>query len=385
MEQMQSQKRLDSLDFFRGATVAGMILVNNPGSWSHIYGPLKHADWHGWTPTDLIFPFFLFIVGVSLVLAFQKAMEKGAHRTDLLKKSAIRSAKIFGLGLVLAAFPFFVFQPDFGLHPKLPTLRIMGVLQRIAVCYALASVIYLFLSKRTQWLLTGAILILYWLAMILIPVPGAGRGILDIPEATLAAYIDQLILGAHIWRGGLWDPEGILSTFPALCTTLLGIKAGEILLNPDTSEEKKTLSLFHIGFIMLIIGYLWSWTFPLNKNIWTSSFTLFTSGQAFCFLAMCYWAIDVKGIKTGTKWGIAYGINAITVFFLSGIFGRLQTMIHLSIGDTSYSFKELLYDVALSSLFTNPLHASLAHALVWIAGFYLLARWMQQRKIIIKV
>jgi len=385
MTQNISNNRLDSLDFFRGATVAGMILVNNPGSWSHIYGPLKHADWHGWTPTDLIFPFFLFIVGVSIVLAFDKAISKGAERADLVKKTMIRALKIFGLGMILAAFPFFVFQPEFGLHPKLPTLRIMGVLQRIAVCYALASLIYLYLSKKMQWVLIGGVLLLYWLALALIPVPGYGAGALDIPEGTLAAYIDQLILGKHIWRGGLWDPEGILSTLPAVCTTLLGIKAGELLLNANASEEKKTLHLLMMGFVLLTIGYLWSWIFPINKNIWTSSYTLFTAGQAFCFLAICYWVIDVKGFKKGTSWGIAYGVNAITVFFLSGIFGRLQTMVQFPIGDDSYSFKELLYDVGLQSIFSNPLNASLAHALVWISGFYLLARWMQKRNIIIKV
>ena len=385
MTQNISNNRLDSLDFFRGATVAGMILVNNPGSWSHIYGPLKHADWHGWTPTDLIFPFFLFIVGVSIVLAFDKAISKGAKRVELVKKTLIRAGKIFGLGVILAAFPFFVFQPEFGLHPKIPTLRIMGVLQRIAVCYALASLIYLYLSKKIQWVLIGGVLLLYWLAMALIPVPGYGAGALDVPEGTLAAYMDQLILGKHIWRGGLWDPEGILSTLPAVCTTLLGIKAGELLLNANANEEKRTLHLLMMGFVLITLGYLWSWIFPINKNIWTSSYTLFTAGQAFCFLAICYWVIDVKGHKQGTGWGIAYGVNAITVFFLSGIFGRLQTMVQFTIGDDSYTFKELLYDVGLRSIFSNPLNASFAHALVWIAGFYLLARWMQKRNLIIKV
>lgn len=179
----------------------------------------------------------------------------------------------------------------------------MGVLQRIAVCYALASLIYLYLSKKMQWVLIGGVLLLYWLALALIPVPGYGAGALDIPEGTLAAYIDQLILGKHIWRGGLWDPEGILSTLPAVCTTLLGIKAGELLLNANASEEKKTLHLLMMGFVLLTIGYLWSWIFPINKNIWTSSYTLFTAGQAFCFLAICYWVIDVKGFKKGTGWG----------------------------------------------------------------------------------
>ncbi|GAB5408089.1 MAG: hypothetical protein BalsKO_04540 [Balneolaceae bacterium] len=210
---ISSGKRLVSLDFFRGATVAAMILVNNPGSWSHIYGPLKHADWHGWTPTDLIFPFFLFIVGVSIVLAFTKARAKGAHDKDLLKKTLVRALKIFGLGLALASFPYFTFSSEFGLHPNLIDIRITGVLQRIAICYAIGAVLFLYTKPKTQMITLCSLLVGYWALMKLVPVPGFGAGALDTPDSNLAAFIDQMILGSHMWKE-TWDPEGLLSNYP---------------------------------------------------------------------------------------------------------------------------------------------------------------------------
>ena len=383
-KQISTGKRLDSLDFFRGATVAAMIWVNNPGSWSHIYGPFAHAEWHGWTPTDLIFPFFLFIVGVSIVLAFSKAMSKGMGRQELIKKTAIRGLKIFGLGLALAAFPYVVFSPEFGLHPKIASLRIPGVLQRIAVIYIVAAFLFLYTSNRVRWILGGLILIGYWLAMIFIPVPGYGAGAIDIPEGNLAAYIDQLLISGHMWKD-LWDPEGILSTFPALVCTLMGIFVGQILLKNHQSPEHKILDLLKWGFIWLTIGYLWSWIFPLNKNIWTSSFSLFTGGLASIMFGFCYWYIDVKEYKKGINWGIAYGINAITVFFLSGIVARIMGMIHITVAGEVLSLKGVLYSVVLKGIFVDPMIASLSHSILWVFIFFILARWMQRKNILIKV
>ena len=383
-QQITKGKRLDSLDFFRGATVAAMILVNNPGSWSHIYGPFAHAEWHGWTPTDLIFPFFLFIVGVSIVLAFSKAMAKGMGREELIKKTAIRGVKIFGLGLALAAFPYVVFSPEFGLHPKIARLRIPGVLQRIAVIYLMAAFLFLYASTRVRWILGGLILIGYWLAMSLIPVPGFGAGAIDTPEGNLAAYVDQLLLTGHMWKD-LWDPEGILSTFPALVTTLMGVFVGRILLKDHPSPEHKILDLLKWGFIWLTLGYLWSWIFPLNKNIWTSSFSLFTGGLATVVFGFCYWYIDVKGYKKGINWGIAYGINAITVFFLSGILARIMGMIHVTVAGDTLSLKGVLYSVVLKGIFGNPMIASVSHSALWVFLFFILARWMQRKNILIKV
>ena len=380
---ISSGKRLVSLDFFRGATVAAMILVNNPGSWSHIYGPLKHAPWHGWTPTDLIFPFFLFIVGVSIVLAFTKARAKGADDSDLLNKTLIRAAKIFGLGLALSAFPYLTFIPDFGLHQNLIDIRIPGVLQRIAICYAIGAILFLYTKPKTQMLTLAGLLLGYWILMIAIPVPGFGAGAIHLPEGNLAAYIDQLLLSGHTWKEN-WDPEGLLSTLPAIGTTLIGIWTGRMLMADHKSEASRTLQFFIWGFILIIIGYVWSWIFPINKNIWTSSYTLFTGGQAMCIFGLSYWFIDVKEKQRFTDWGVAFGLNAITVFFLSGIIARLFNMIHFSYGGEMYTLKGWIYEVVLSSV-ASPINASLLYAVIWIILFYLLAAWMKKKNIIIKV
>jgi predicted acyltransferase len=380
---ISSGKRLVSLDFFRGATVAAMILVNNPGSWGHIYGPLKHAPWHGWTPTDLIFPFFLFIVGVSIVLAFTKARAKGAHDSDLLKKTLIRAAKIFGLGLALSAFPYFTFSPDFGFHQNLIGIRYMGVLQRIAICYAVGATLFLYTKPNTQMYTLGGLLLGYWALMMLVPVPGYGAGAIGDPEGNLAAYIDRFFLTGHMWKTN-WDPEGFLSTLPAIGSTLVGIWTGRMLMRDKENEASRTLQFFVWGFILIITGYCWSWVFPINKNIWTSSYTLFTGGQAMCIFGLCYWFIDVKEKKKYTDWGVAFGLNAITIFFLSGIAGRLLYMITFTAGGESYTAKSWVYEVVLRSV-ASPINASLLYACIWIISLYLLARWMKKKNIIIKV
>lgn len=380
---ISSGKRLVSLDFFRGATVAAMILVNNPGSWSHIYDPLEHAAWHGWTPTDLIFPFFLFIVGVSIVLAFTKAQAKGAEKNDLLKKSLIRAAKIFGLGLLLTSFPYLTFIPDFGFHSNLSDIRIPGVLQRIAICYAIGSVLFLHTKPKTQMFTLIGLLLGYWVLMIGIPVPGFGAGALDTADGNLAAYIDQLILGSHMWKDS-WDPEGLLSTLPAIGTTLIGIWTGRILMKDHESESSRTLQFLIWGFILITLGYIWSWIFPLNKSIWTSSYTLFTGGQAMCIFGICYWFIDVKEKQKFTNWGVAFGLNAITVFFLSGIIARVLSMITFEFSGSTYTVKNWIYEIVLKSI-ASPINASLLYAILWIFLFASLAIWMKKKKIIIKV
>ncbi|MEX0609869.1 MAG: heparan-alpha-glucosaminide N-acetyltransferase domain-containing protein [Balneolaceae bacterium] len=380
---ISSGKRLVSLDFFRGATVAAMILVNNPGSWSHIYGPLKHASWHGWTPTDLIFPFFLFIVGVSIVLAFTKAKAKGADDRDLLNKTLIRAAKIFGLGLALSAFPYLTFLPDFGLHDNLLGIRIPGVLQRIALCYAIGAILFLYTKPKTQLYTLAGLLIGYWFLMIAIPVPGFGAGALDSAEGNLAAYIDNLIMPGHLWQSN-WDPEGLLSTLPAIGSTLIGIWTGRMLVKDEKSESSRTLQFFIWGFILIIIGYVWSWIFPINKSIWTSSYTLFTGGQAMCIFGLCYYFIDVKEKQKFTNWGVAFGINAITVFFLSGIIARTFNMITFSFRGDEISLKAWLFEYVFNSV-NSPINASILYAITWIFLFYLLAVWMKKKNIIVKV
>ncbi len=373
--------RLISLDVFRGITIVGMILVNNPGSWSHVYDPLLHAKWHGWTPTDLVFPFFLFIVGVAVVLAFEKRLSKGIERRDLVPKILRRTVILFLLGLFLAGYPFLTFSPEFGLSESLTSIRIPGVLQRIAICYLVVSFLYLFTSTRTMVIVSAVLLLGYWLVMKVIPVPEYGAGVIDEPAATLAAYLDRLVLGDHLWAGTqrLWDPEGILSTLPAIVTTLLGVWAGRVMISPRGTVDR-AVTLFAYGVLLIIAGYVWNWFFPINKGIWTSSYVVFTGGQAFAFLGLCYYFIDLKGYKGWSEPFVAYGVNAITVFVMSGVLARTLSIIR--VGDQSLS--AFLYDNVFAALLP-PKPASLAYAVVWIIGWYLVLLVMYRRKIIIKV
>ncbi len=285
-ERERTSGRLISLDAFRGATIAGMILVNNPGSWSYVYGPLRHAEWHGWTPTDFIFPFFLFIVGVAMPISFGKRLARGDSRKELMKHVVRRSLILFGLGLFMALFPKF---------SNWDTLRIMGVLQRIAVVYLIASALYLMLEKRGRWVALGALLFGYWAVMTLIPVPGFGAGDLS-AEGNLGAFLDRLILGQdHLWRQDPWDPEGLLSTLPAVGTTLLGIFTGEWIVS-DRSNQQKVRGLLAASVAALVIGSLWDLLFPINKNLWTSSYVVFMGGMGGLIFGFFYWAIDLRKV-----------------------------------------------------------------------------------------
>lgn len=368
------QHRLISLDVFRGITIAGMVLVNNPGSWSTIYWPLGHAEWHGWTPTDLVFPFFLFIVGVAIPLAFARRTQAGGSKRDLYLKIVRRTLIIFALGIFLAGFPYF----------NLSTIRIPGVLQRIAVCYLFASLIFLNTRVRTQIIITTALTILYWLLMTKLHAPGFGAGDLS-KEGSLASYIDRVIFGPHIWRQGkVYDPEGLLSTIPALATTLFGVLAGQWLRINRTAYEK-VAGLFAAGAICVIIGWMWNSFFPINKSLWTSSYVFFTGGLALQFLALCYWLIDIKKYTFWTKPFVVFGVNALVLFVGSGVMARLLGLIKVSSADgTQISLQSWIYrNLFLSWL--PPYRASLAYAiafiLVWLGLMWILYR----RRIFIKV
>ena len=301
--------RLRSLDVFRGATIAGMILVNNPGSWSHIYPPLAHATWHGWTPTDLIFPFFLFIVGVSLTFSFARRQAEGAGRLDLLSKIWRRALVIFLIGLLLNLIPRFDFD----------TVRIPGVLQRIAAAYAIAASLSVLLAPRAlRW--TAALLLLgYWLAMTMVPVPGHGAGVLE-PVGNLAQYIDYRLLAGHLWKPE-WDPEGLLSTVPAVVTCLLGVFTGRWLRAPRMPAEH-VAGMFVWGSAAVAAGWAWGGWFPINKSLWTSSYVLFTGGLATMALAICYWVVDVHRRDRWAGPFLVLGSNALLAFVLSGLAAR---------------------------------------------------------------
>lgn len=314
---MTSSDRLISLDVFRGLTIAAMILVNFPGSWDAMYRPLEHADWVGLTPTDFIFPFFIFIVGISITLSFSKQLQKGTTRKQVLKKSLWRAAKIFGVGLALRLLPTLDFS----------RFEIPGVLQRISLVFLACAFLFLYTEWRTQLFVGIGILIAFWLAMILIPVPGFGAGVLE-PGKNLANWLDSAVFPSYLINKKGYDSEGILSTFPAVVTGISGLLAGKMLMQPD--RKKLVRQLILIGILMLAAGYLWSLNFPIIKKIWTSSFMLVTSGWAFLVFAVIYWLIEIKGIKTGTKPWLIFGSNAIAIYVLADVFETLflKTGVH---------------------------------------------------------
>ncbi len=283
-KEILQNERLSSLDAFRGLTIAGMILVNNPGSWTHVYAPLRHAEWHGWTTTDLVFPFFLFIVGVSISFSFSRRIEQSMEKPGLYSKLFKRTLILFALGIFLALIPRFNFE----------TLRIPGVLQRIALCYLFASL--LFLKTGTKWRSFIVVILLagYWLTMKLVPVPGYGPGILEY-EGNLCAFIDSKLLAGHLYKPG-FDPEGILSTLPAVATTLLGTLTGD-WLRSSKSVLQKTAGLFTGGIVLALSGLLLHPFFPINKQLWTSTYVIFSAGAALLLLGICYWLIEGVWLK----------------------------------------------------------------------------------------
>ncbi|MBV9773961.1 MAG: DUF5009 domain-containing protein [Gemmatimonadetes bacterium] len=370
-----SPGRLLSLDVFRGITVAGMLLVNNPGSWSAVYPPLEHAEWNGWTPTDLIFPFFLFIVGVAMTFSFAVQERKGTTRGAMLGKAAKRAAVLFLLGLVLAGFPAY----------DLATIRIPGVLQRIAVAFLLASGVVLFTRARGQAVAAAALLLGYWAAMTLVPVPGYGAGNLA-PAANLGAYVDRAVFGsAHLWKSSVtWDPEGILSTFPAVATVLLGVLAGRWLRSGRPPAET-TVWMFVAGNAALVLGVVWNEAFPINKNLWTSSYVVFTAGMALHFLATCYWLVDVKGHRRWAAPFVWFGSNAIAAFFLSGLMARLLTLVKWTgPAGEAVTLKGWIYEGVYAS-WLAPLNASLAFALTFVLVWTGIVWALHRRGIFIKV
>lgn len=437
-----AHERLVSLDVFRGMTIAGMILVNNPGSWSAIYGPLKHAEWHGITPTDYIFPFFLFIVGAAIPIAMSKRIVEGITRRTYWKILQ-RSATIFAAGIALSAVPFFQmtrtgipavakwiamfamvaamfflflrkFKIAFGLLGiwlvvvagsyfagyeiawyDVSTMRIPGVLQRIAVCYLIAAWIFLKTDWRSQAMIAVGLLLLYWLLMAAVPVPGCDVTTIDDKACNLAAWIDRTILTeAHIWRSAkVFDPEGILSTLPAIATTLSGILAGTWLLkkpqeNPGSEAEfrlNKVAGMFFFGTIFLALGWTWSLVFPLNKSLWTSSYVVYTTGLALLTLAACYWLIDVKGWKKWSRPFVVFGVNALALFIFSGFMARMLGIAKVTAADgKDISLQQWIFN----SFFLSgaaPMNAALAYAVCFILFWYFLMWLLYRRLIFIKV
>ena len=370
---METTQRLYSLDVFRGVTVAAMILVNNPGSWDTVYPPLLHAHWNGCTPTDLIFPFFLFIVGISIHFAYQARLTEGLSQKIFLK-IAQRTLIIFALGIFLSLFPKF----------NLSVVRIPGVLQRISLVFFFCSLIYFKLNWLAQIRAAIILLVSYFVLMTFVPVPDFGPANLE-PETNLGAWLDRFLLEDHLWaQSKTWDPEGLLSTVPAIATGILGMLTGKLFSTLKEPAEKTTW-LFFIGAILILLGLIWGLVFPINKSLWTSSFVLYTAGIAMQFFAALYWLIDVQGIKKWSAPFIYYGMNAIFVFVASGLLAKtlIRTKITADEGK-EISLWSYLYQNLYASWF-SPYNASLLFALTLVGIFLGILWWMYKKKIFLKI
>jgi predicted acyltransferase len=394
--------RLESLDVFRGLTIAGMILVNNPGGPS--YWPLDHADelmsahpsglyagkwWieaNGWTPTDLIFPFFLFIVGTSMVLSFAARQARGDSRPELMKHVARRTLLILLIGYAIRILPYVDFA-----HMRYP-----GVLQRIALVYLGAAVITLWTSTRGRVLCIAGLLVGYYAIMRFIPVPGCDHAVWMTQHCSLAGWLDRKAMLGHLYRRD-FDPEGLLSTFPAIATTLLGTLAGEFLRgaspqqakselagDPAASLSRKLRGLAIAGVAGVIAGYVWHPWFPISKPLWTSSYVLFTAGAGCMLLALCWWLIEIRGWHAWSKPFLWLGMNAIVVYALSTFAGKLWTMIKVANGAQTITVQGWVYEHWFTPLGQEK-NASLAFALSFAAVWTLVAWALYRKKIFVKV
>ncbi|MCF7824477.1 MAG: heparan-alpha-glucosaminide N-acetyltransferase domain-containing protein [Candidatus Marinimicrobia bacterium] len=389
------KERMISLDVFRGLTVGLMILVNNPGSWSHIYPPLRHAHWNGWTPTDLVFPFFLFIVGVAMALSFGKRVEAGADVNALKKKVWSRGAIIIGLGLFLNGFPFNIplnaqMAADFeflDIFRRFQTIRYVGVLQRIGLAYLIGGLIVLYLPKNRDRIIAAGILVLIYEFFMRVPlVNGWGGGSFELQD-NFVRYIDILLFGeAHIYGGtGIpFDPEGLLSTLPAAVTLLSGFWLGEYLRRPIDHQEKLT-NLSVVGIILFFAGSLLSLLEPINKQLWTVSYVITMDGLAIMMIVLSSYLIDVKKLNFWIKPAIVFGSNALVVFVGSGIIGRLMYMLQTTSEDgTIISIKQAMYDgfyVPLAGELNGSLLFALTNILFWLAILW----YLYSKKIFVKI
>lgn len=375
-----------------------MLLVNNPGSWGAIHPPLAHAAWHGWTPTDLIFPFFLFIVGVTTHLSRTGRRARGDDDATLARQVVRRGLTIVAIGLALNAFPFFqwgdvpgVSAPSWGdrVAWRFEHLRVLGVLQRIGLAYLLAGLLTLRGSLAAHVLTAVALLYGYWAAMTVLPVPGQhaiGATLLHDPAATLEAWLDRLIIGpAHLYSGTkTYDPEGLLSTLPAAATVMLGDFAGRWLGSSRSLDERLT-GLFAAGAIAAALGQMWGWSFPVNKNLWTSSYVLLTAGLAALALATTAWCTDRLGRTGWTRPFVIFGTNPIVAFVGSGLMARMiYSILTVETADGRIALQAWVYRTGYAS-WLPPKDASLAFALSFVCLWLLLLTPLHRRGWFLKV
>ena len=370
--------RLTSLDVFRGIAIAGMILVNKASLADEVYPALNHADWNGLTFADLVFPFFLFIVGVAMPFSFAKYTDEGKRPTKALYLRILRRTLIlFALGLLLNGF----------WNYDLSSIRLMGILQRIAIAYLLAAVTVLNVPKKWQWGLAAAILIGYWLLMSYVPVPGYGAGVLT-REGNFGAYIDRLLIPkAHLYKGdnfnSLGDPEGLFSTLPAFVTVLVGYFTGD-WLRKQRQESRTSINLVMFGLSCLVIGKVWDFWFPINKKLWTSSYVLATAGIALIVLATCYELIDVRQRR---RWALPFevmGLNAIFVFVASVLLIKILVKTNIGSGEnapTTYAWINENFFQSWAGVLNGSLIFAIVTVLFWLAVLY----GMYRRKLFLKI
>ena len=371
----KESSRLLSLDFMRGFTVASMILVNDPGDWGHIYWPLEHSEWNGCTPTDLVFPFFLFMVGVSIVYAMQTKKEHKAQHSALMLSILRRSVIIVALGICLPLLYNFQFS-----H-----LRFPGVLQRIGVVFGITAVMYIKTTTRTQIFIAALCLVGYYLIMTLVPVPGVGPANLQ-PATNLGAWIDTSVFTTnHLWsESKVWDPEGLLGTIPAIGTCLLGVFTGTWLKKDKVKTSREILKMAGAGVLLVIAALIWSQFFPINKKLWTSSFVLFAGGLAVLMLSLSYWLIDIKGYRKLIPPFLAFGRNAIAAYVLADIIPFLLGIIPVNANGHKTSLWGFLYNT-LFVPYLSPVNASLAGAILTVLFIFLPVWVLYVKKIIVKI
>jgi predicted acyltransferase len=376
-----------------------MLLVNNPGTWSAIFPPLEHAEWNGWTPTDLIFPFFLFIVGITTYLSLSSRRARGDDDSAIVKQILRRGLIIYLLGFAMALFPFYQWGTITGMPSpsawdrivfRLEHVRILGVLPRIAIVYICAGLLTLKTTVKQQVAIIAVLLLGYWFAMTLLPVPGQntiGALLLDSKDRNLAAYFDRLILGTnHTWVGSVtFDPEGPFSTIPAIGTAMLGVLAGRWIAQRERSLLERISALFAVGALGMVAGLMWNWAFPINKNLWTSSYVIFTAGMACVSLATVMWIVDYANVKGWTKPFVVFGVNPIVAFVGSGVLARLiYTLWHINYNGKSTAVQDAIYQ----SVFLPWLPArvaSLAFALSFVLIWYGILTVLYRKNIILKV
>ena len=375
--QGREKQRLLSLDVFRGVTIAFMILVNNAGN-DHPFSQLSHSAWNGWTLTDLVFPFFVFIVGTSLVLSSASRVERGESKLKLSLHALRRAVILFALGLFIYGFPYF----------NLHTWRIPGVLQRIALCYLVAALLYLYTGTRVRWAVIVALLAGYWIVMRFVPVPGMGVPGVDIPllhpDNNLVAWLDRKLMMGHLYEG-VRDPEGLLSTFPAVANALFGVAVGEWIRKMRGNPAGLLRRLFGVGIACVVAGELWGLIFPINKKLWTSSYVLLTVGLAMIVFGACCWLFDVRG--KGRMWSkpaVVFGSNAIVAYFFSEIVAILGWTVKVDHNGTKMTVASLIQDTCFNWIRPAQV-ASLAYSLAFVAMCYVVAWLLYRRRIFIKI